>query len=121
MKKVTLLLFIFVVGISCTYAQKKKTLTSYDEVVTEVKKQLNESIKNGAIAEYVTEQNLKGEYIYNITIGDKGKVVTVFAVTSDDDEYKDQNNFKDFLKTIKFEIRTAKGKLYKFEYTFYFE
>ncbi|HNQ12288.1 MAG TPA: hypothetical protein PKH65_05140 [Bacteroidia bacterium] len=103
------------------FAQKKKSISSYDEVVQIVKAQLDLSSKEGAVKEYATSNQIKGEYIYDITVGDKGKVVTVFAVTSDDEKYKTQNKFKDFLRTQKFDVRTAKGRLYKFQYTFYFE
>ena len=123
MRKFSLILFLMM-GIffsNDVLAQKKKTLTSYDDVVKIAKEQLATSQQSGKLAEYIIEHKIKGEFIFDITVGDKGKVMTVFAVTSDDDKYKTQNKLKDYLKTLKFDIKTAKGKLYKFQYTFYIE
>lgn len=121
MTMLALTIWTFLLAGNALHAQKKKTITSYEEVVQIVKVQLDSSAREGAVKEYVVKNNIKGEFIYDITVGDKGKVVTVFAVTSDDEKYKTQNKLKDFLRTIKFDVKTAKGRLYKFQYTFYFE
>ena len=100
---------------------QKKSLLEYDEVVAEAKAELDSSMHVGDFKEFAVKNNIKGEYIMDITIHEKGKVLTVFAVSNDSDDLKTQTRVKDFLRMFTFAIKLPKGKMYKFQYTFNFK
>jgi hypothetical protein len=102
------------------YAQKKQ-LYLYEEVVAEAKLELDSSMKYGELKEWATKNNVKGEFTLDITIHEKGKVLSVFAVSSDTDDLKLQNFVKDRIRLLQFNIKMPKKKAYKFQYTFNFQ
>ena len=117
MKKRTLLSFIFLCQL--TFAQRP-LLVNYEDVATRAKVELDSSMQTGELKEFGIKQNIKGEYIMDITIHEKGEVLTVFAVSNDSDNLKMQNKLKDFIRTFRFSFKLPKGNPYKIQYTFRF-
>lgn len=116
--KYLMLSFLLLMGIAAH--GQKKSLYLYEEVVAEAKLELDSSMLNGTLKEWAVKNNVKGEYIMNVTIHEKGKVLSVFAVSSDIDDIKMQNRVKDAIRTVVFNIKMPKGKTYKFQYVFNF-
>ena len=113
------LFFLVFAGVAA-FAQKK-SLYEYEEVVAEAKAELDSSMHVGDFKKFAVRNNIKGEYIMDITIHEKGQVLTVFAVSNDTDNLKMQTGIKDFLRQFTFAIKMPKGKTYKFQYTFSFQ
>ncbi len=76
---------------------------------------------DGLIYVYKTENNIRGEYVMDITIHERGKVASVFCAGNDGGTIKSQNKVKDFIKDYQLSFKVPKGKKYKFQYIFKFE
>lgn len=104
------------------FCQKKKLLQEYDHVVSQAKAELDSLMTPGtAFLQQAAKQNIKGEYILDITVHDKGQVLSVFMVSSDADDIKMQNRAKDLVRAIVFGFKVPRDKTYKFQYTFQFK
>ena len=99
----------------------KPLIVNYEEVVAKAKSELDSSMQSGALKEFGLKNEIKGKYVMDITIHEKGKVLTVFAVSNDSDNLKMQNKLKDFVRTLEFSFKLPAGKPYKFQYAFQFE
>ena len=115
-----LLLSLLMLACFSGYAQKK-SLVEYDEVAVEAKAELDSSMHVGDFKKFAVKNNIKGEYVMDITIKEKGEVLTVFAVSNDSDNLKMQTRIKDFLRQFTFNIKMPKARTYKFQYTFNFK
>ncbi|MBL7930133.1 MAG: hypothetical protein JNL47_11765 [Bacteroidia bacterium] len=105
-----------------SFCQKKKLLQEYDHVVSQAKAELDSLMAPGTVfLQQAAKQNIKGEYILDITVHDKGQVLSVFMVSSDADDIKMQNRAKDLVRTIVFGFKVPRDKSYKFQYTFQFK
>jgi hypothetical protein len=115
-----LILFLF---ISYQYVVAQKPLIQeYDKVVEAAKSQLDSMMRsNGSLQVEAKELNVTGEYILDVTVFDKGKVLSVYMVSSDADDIKMQNMAKDIIRRVEFGFKMPKGKTYKFQYTFNFK
>ncbi len=87
-------------------------------VIEEAKAQLvSMSTATGELGEFCKKFGIKGHFIIDITLQGKGKVVTVFMVSSNV-EVKDQNSLKNKLSGLQFSnIKIPKNKRVKFRYT----
>src|SRR5436190_1866955 len=111
MKKIYSIVFILAIGL---YARAEKPLIQdYAQVVAKAKSELDSSMQTGALKEFAVKSKIKGEYIMDITIHERGKVLTVFAVSNDSDNLKMQTALKDFVRTLEFNFKMTKGKMYK--------
>lgn len=118
------LIFLFLltnIAISAV-SQKKELITEKEAIITEAKKELDETIKNpeSKLMLLVKENKVTGEFIFDITIHGKGEVLSVFVVSSDADDVKMQNMVKDWVKALEFNFKMPKDKSFKFQYTFNF-
>lgn len=105
-----------------SFCQKKKLIQEYDQVVAQAKAELDSLMAPGSgFLQQAAKQNIKGEYILDITVYDKGQVLSVFMVSSDADDIKMQNRAKDLVRTIVFGFKVPRDKTYKFQYTFQFK
>jgi hypothetical protein len=121
MKQFFTLLFIISATLA-TYAQKMPLLQERQEIVEQAKKELDALVANPA-SDFMTkiaEAKVKGEYVFDITIEGKGKILSVFVVSTDADDVNQQNHVKDLVRKIKFNFKLPKDKSYKFQYTFNF-
>lgn len=117
------------ISISATdlQAQKKKFYTTQEEVMEAAYLTLDRWMESGELKEGIEkglekatgETELKGTFVYDITIRNKGEVASLFKVASDA-PVKVQNYFKNYLKEVTFPFKMAKNKSYKFQYEFKF-
>lgn len=119
MKKINFLIVALIMQLSAS--AQKPLIVNYEEVVAKAKTELDSSMISGLLKEFGVKNAIKGEYIMDITIHERGKVLTVFAVSNDSDNLKMQNKLKDFVRTLEFSFKLPKGKPYKFQYTFHFD
>ncbi|MBL7848176.1 MAG: hypothetical protein JNL40_11950 [Cyclobacteriaceae bacterium] len=102
-------------------AQKKPLLSNYDEVVNRAKIELDSLFQTGAALQVeAAKRGLQGEYVMDITVFDKGKIQSVFMVSSNAVDVSMQNRVKDFIRTIEFGFKVPKSTNFKFRYTFLF-
>jgi predicted transport protein len=92
-----------------------------DTIVRQAAAELNVMMENGILRDYAVTYKLKGEYIIDITIQEKGKVLSVYMVSSDADDIKMQNLVKDVVKLVEFSFKLPKGRTQKFQHTFNFQ
>lgn len=120
--KFTIILLFAMVTLQ-TYAQKKILLESKDEIIEQATKELNDAMQppEGALYLWKVENNIKGEYIIDITIREKGDIASVFMAGSDGADIKMQNLVKDRIRLFEFGFKMPKGKTYKFQYIFKFD
>lgn len=104
------------------FAQKKQLVESKDEVETLAKKEfeLAMTAPEGELYLFGVENNIKGEYTIKVTLGDKGKVVSVFVISREGGDVPSQNKVKDAVKAFRFNFKLPKNKSYSFEYAFKF-
>lgn len=119
MKKFFFILFA-VLFVANSYAQKKPLLIEKAQIDAEARKELANTLADpeSKLKKFIIKNTIKGEFIFDITIEEKGKVVTVFAVSSDADNIKMQNMLKDQLKLLTFNFKMPRDKSYKFQYIF---
>lgn len=115
-----LFLLVFIASVS---AQKKVLITEKDQIVEEAKKELDQTLANpeSDFMKVITEKKVTGVYVFDITICEKGQVLSVFVVSGNASDVKMQNQLKDLVKALEFNFKMPKGKSYKFQYTFNFK
>lgn len=115
-------LFIFIALLSCftTSHAQRQLISDYEEVVKRANAEIDASMQTGFLHEMEIKYGIKGEYVIDITVYEKGKVLSVFVVSSDAEDIKQQNLVKDIVKQLEFNFKLPKGKNYKFERTFKF-
>ena len=93
-----------------------------DQVITEAKTQLKAlSSEGGELNKYCHEKNIRGEFVMDITLQGKGKVLTVYMVSGTNEELSYQNLLKLKLAEIQFEnIKIPKNQRVKFRLTLTF-
>lgn len=124
MKKIILITLssFFLIFIAEKSFAQKKLIMEHDAVAAEAKSELDSLMSPaGALQLEAAKKNLKGEYIIDLTIHEKGKILSVFMVSSDADDVKMQNAAKDLIRTVQFNFKMPKDKTYKFQYTFVFK
>lgn len=106
-----------------SFAQKKVLIESKEEIIEQATKELNNAMQppEGELYLWNVENNIKGEYIIDITIREKGDIASVFMAGSDGADIKMQNMVKDRIRLFEFSFKMPKGKTYKFQYIFKFE
>lgn len=104
------------------FGQKKQLVEYRENIVEKAIAELDSvsAAPEGAIFEKVTEAGIKGQYIFDITIREKGFVATVFVVNDGENPIPKQNRLKDIIKAYRFSFKVPKGKSYKFQYEFNF-
>lgn len=125
MKKILLTSFIFTAATLMLFqgfaaAQKKILLYDSEKIISQAKIELDSMMLNGALKVAADRNKIKGEYSIDITIQEKGKVLSVYMVSSDADDIKMQNLVKDLVKTVEFSFKLPKGRTQKFQHTFNF-
>ncbi len=120
--RITLLL-VFGFLSFCSIAQKKVLIESKEEIIEQATKELTAAMQppEGSLYLWKVENNIKGEYIIDITIREKGDIASVFMAGSDGNDIKMQNMVKDKIRLFEFSFKMPKGKNYKFQYIFKFD
>ncbi|MHC1707183.1 MAG: hypothetical protein AB9842_06625 [Bacteroidales bacterium] len=117
-----ILSILLILAIKETVAQKQPLIAEKDAVIAQAKHELDAMMSDSqsSLRKYAKENNISGEYIFDITIAERGKVISVYAVGSDADDIRHQNKVKDIIRTLKFNFKMPKKSRYKFQYTFNF-
>lgn len=104
-----------------THAQSKPAVEK-DAVIKEAQSQLGTmASEGGMLFEYCTKNNIKGEFVMDFTVQGKGKLLTVYMVTSSVEDVKYQNMLKSKLMEIQFsDIKLPKNERVKFRHTLTF-
>ena len=122
-KNITNIIFVLILVLFSEKSfSQKKLIPEYDAVVAAAKAELDTMMQLGrALQLEAVKFNVKGEYVIDLTIYDKGKVLSVFMVSSDAGDVKMQNSAKDLIRRVEFNFKVPKDKTYKFQYTFVFK
>ncbi len=104
-----------VVGQSTAEAEKEK-------IIINARKQLVAmSSPSGELFEYCVKNKVTGDFVVDLTIGYKAKVLTVFMVSSAPENIQNQNSLKSKLSDLQFEdIKISKNDRIKFRHTLTF-
>jgi len=121
MKKFILIMLFLTSGI-CLKAQKSELLELKEDVVKQASMELDQAMTppEGTIYKLAQKYHFTGEYTLDITIRNKGDVVSVFVADKKDGNIPSQNSLKDKILDFKFSFKMPKNKDYKFSYTFKF-
>jgi hypothetical protein len=93
--------------------------SSKDNVIEEATAQLNALCSPaGDIGEYCVKNNIKGEFVMDFTVQGKGKILTIYMVSSTVEDVAFQNRLKVRLMEVQFQnIKLPKNERVKFRYT----
>lgn len=121
MKKILTVLLTAFLGINL-YAQKPELIELKEEVIKQAALELDQALTppEGALYKFAQKNHITGEYTLDITIRDKGQVVSVFVADKKDGNIPSQNSLKDKILDFQFSFKMPKNKDYKFSYTFKF-
>jgi hypothetical protein len=103
-------------------AQDRKLIESKEEIIKQATLELDKAMEapEGALYKFGQEKKITGEYTLQLTIRDKGNVVSVFVADKKDWNIPSQNSLKDKLLDFRFSFKMPKNKDYKFTYVFKF-
>lgn len=123
MRTLTFLLIILTSVSAQAQKKKKMLLEDRDVIIQTAIHELDSAMMapEGELYLFAQENNIAGEYIFDITIREKGEVASVFVAGSTGGTIKSQNMFKDKVKEFSFHFKMPKGNTYKFQYTFRFQ
>ena len=121
MKKTLLLMLSIILGVSA-FAQKKVLIEDKDQIIERAKAELDSAMMapEGSIYLWTQKNPIKGEYIFDISIWEKGTVTSIYVVGSNNGTIDAQNRLRAFLMNFEFNFKMPKGKSYKFRYSFIF-
>lgn len=121
MKKIIIIILILTSGI-CLKAQKPELLELKEEVVKQASFELDQAMTSpeGSLYKFGQKYHISGEYTLQLTLRNKGQVVSVFVADKKDGNIPSQNSLKDKIMNFQFSFKMPKNKDYKFSYTFKF-
>lgn len=119
MKKI-LLILIFTVLSTAAFSQKKQLVEYKEDIIKMAVAELDIASRGPDGAIFKESAGISGQYVFDITIREKGKTATVFVVNDGINPINMQNRLKDIVKQFRYSFKVPKGKSYKFEYTFNF-
>jgi hypothetical protein len=105
---------------STSFAQKRVIANQIEVKKAAVETITKDMQSEGGLFELKQEYQITGVYVYDITIKNKGEVISVFAVRNEDGTIPFQNRVKDYIKEMKMGFKMPKNKSYKFRYKFNF-
>lgn len=103
-------------------AQKTELLELTEDVVKQASLELEQAMSSpeGSLYKFAQKYHISGEYTMQLTLRNKGQVVSVFVQDKKDGNIASQNRLKDKLLDFQFSFKMPKNKDYKFSYTFKF-
>ena len=104
------------------FAQKKPLVESKAEVEKMASAEFATSMSGpeGELFLFGEENQIEGTYDFKVTIGDRGKVVSIFVLNREGGSIQMQNMVKDAVKETRFGFKVPKDKNYSLEYKFKF-
>jgi hypothetical protein len=120
-KKTFLLTLLIMLGLS-SFSQKKELLEDKDIIIDRAKFELDSAMAapEGSIFLWTQKNPIKGEYIFDISIWEKGTVSSIYVVGSNNGTIDLQNRLRAYIMNFQFNFKMPKGKSYKFRYAFNF-
>ncbi|HQQ97421.1 MAG TPA: hypothetical protein PLX35_09155 [Cyclobacteriaceae bacterium] len=96
--------------------------TDKESVIAEAKRQLtNLAAPEGELGKFCEERGIQGQFTFDITVVQKGNVITVFTVSSTVEDMAQQNRLKVKINELKFDnIKLPKNTRVKFQHTLNF-
>lgn len=118
----TLILSLLMLITTATFAQNKPLLESQEDVEAMAIKEFDQAMQppEGVLYLFAQENNINGAYTFKVTLGDRGKVTSVFVKGRDGGTIPMQNKLKDAVKAFKLNFKLPKNKDYSLEYQFKF-
>ena len=102
-----------------SYSSKVSEL-GQEEMIEKMNTSLDQSIESGDLKKDISKKGIVGDYIMDITVvGPKSAVQTIFCESDESTNIKMQNDLKEIIKKIKFDIEMPKDRRVKFRYTFH--
>jgi len=120
--KYALLLILFVtIGLS-SFSQKKVLIEDKDLIIERAKAELDTAMMapEGSIYLWTQKNPIQGEYIFDISIWEKGTVTSIYVVGNNGGTIAQQNSLRAMLMNYEFNFKMPKGKSYKFRHVFVF-
>lgn len=104
------------------HAENRPLLESREEIISQAKLELEKAMTppEGELYQLGQKYNIKGTYNLQLTIRDKGNVVSVFVAEQHEGNIASQNRLKDAVFAFRLSFKMPKNKDYKFNYTFKF-
>ena len=100
---------------------QKKVYSTTDEVAEASAKVFIELMQpEGDLYKLKKDYQITGVYIMDISVGDKGRIVSVFSVNREEGSVDFQNKLRYSLMERKLGYKIVKGKRFKFRYKFNF-
>jgi len=120
--KTQFVIFLLLISGTVLKAQKPEMLESKDEVIKQAILEFDQAMTppEGALYKFGQKYHISGQYTLDVTIRNKGEVVSVFVADKKDGNIPSQNSLKDKVMDFKFSFKMPKNKDYKFSYTFKF-
>lgn len=106
---------LFSLALACaasSHAQRAELNTQAD-VEKHVHDALSAEKAHGKLAELAAALGLRGSFTFDLTVGDRGEVETVFPVESTIEDVEARNRLKDHLKRMRFDLKLPKNKHFK--------
>src|SRR4051812_36467344 len=94
LKHIVVASFVF----ACTVVAYGQSKADFDKVAItqEAKSQLTQMVaQDGELNTFASEKEIKGEYVFDMTLQGKGDVLTVYMVSSSSDDIARKNLLKD--------------------------
>ncbi|MDZ7742970.1 MAG: hypothetical protein U5Q03_14860 [Bacteroidota bacterium] len=117
-------LFLILFALVCLNSQAKKwpLIEDHDKIIETAKTDIDKALQapEGELYVLASENKIKGTYVFDISIREKGRVSSVNIVERIEGNIPDQNRIKDAIKDFRLSFKMPKGKSYKFRYTFSF-
>lgn len=120
MKRIIFVLIMF--NAIAIHAHKPNLFQTSVEVVREATAELDQAVSSpeGSLYKFAQKYHISGEYTMQLTLQNKGQVVSVFVQDKKDGNIDSQNRLKDRLLDFQFSFKMPKNKDYKLSYTFKF-
>jgi hypothetical protein len=121
MKTLIIALLLLSSGIGLK-AQKPELIELKEEVIKQATLEIDQALTppEGALYKFGQKYKISGEYTLQLTLRNKGQVVSVFVADKKDGNIPSQNSLKDKMLDFQFSFKMPKNKDYKFSYTFKF-
>ncbi len=116
------MLILFVIIGLPSFSQKKVLIEDKDLIIERAKAELDSAMAapEGSIYLWTQKNPIHGEYIFDISIWEKGTVTSIYVVGNNGGTVDMQNRFRSFLMEFQFNFKMPKGKSYKFRHAFVF-
>jgi hypothetical protein len=121
MRNALLLILFVIIGLPA-FSQKKVLIEDKDLIIERAKAELDSAMAapDGSIYLWTQKNPMQGEYIFDISIWEKGTITSIYVVGNNGGTIDMQNRFRSFLMEFNFGFKMPKGKSYKFRHVFVF-